>query len=630
MPQLKPFDAGDIGLRPTETGVEARAATARRIGTFYNQQAGATETLARETDRLGRETEKLGGETRGLGRETERLGSETKGLGRETQRLGSETGKLGSETQQLGRETGQLGDFKGHLLTATGRQFGSAIEAAGNEAVRYLDHQQIIQGQVAYSNMLAAKTAEWNNTVKNADPNDPTVAQRFMAQSVEPELQRFSETGFYTEKGQQWATAHVDALRKHFTEKTTADMSTMAGHAAVVNQRQTVNSLSNTVRSDPSSLDFSLAAMESGTEGVLASSPNLNAHDAARARSEILQRGKESIIKSAALGYIEKTGTVPPWVSDPKYAPYVDGAELKQLAQAAKYYQRLNESENRAARVQRDYDLKNDFHVKVNALEASTMPQNAGDPPRLPDNYWSTMRELATHPGAALEPGRLAQMVRNGEILTDKLNKPEPLARVSHNTTMDLLNRMRATDETRLTDNTAIYEAYGAGKLSRADFTFLNGEFASARTPQGARLEKDRGEFFKRFAASVDGAMDFGGHSALGSQRMYAFEMEARRQEEDLRKQGKDPHQIYDPSSPNFIGKLVPKYHVSMSEAQGFEKQIQAEKKSINLTAPGTTITGVETVNAPPIPPPEKRVIGKTYELPKGKAKWNGRAWETP
>jgi hypothetical protein len=78
--------------------------------------------------------------------------------------------------------------------------------------------------------------------------------------------------------------------------------------------------------------------------------------------------------------------------------------------------------------------------------------------------------------------------------------------------------------------------------------------------------------------------MDMGGHSALGSQRMYQFEMDARRQETDLRKSGQDPHSLYDPSSPNFLGKQVAKYHVSFQEAQQFEKQVQGERKALQPT----------------------------------------------
>lgn len=40
MPNITEFDAGNLSIRPSETGVEAFAAAGRRIGAFYNQTAG--------------------------------------------------------------------------------------------------------------------------------------------------------------------------------------------------------------------------------------------------------------------------------------------------------------------------------------------------------------------------------------------------------------------------------------------------------------------------------------------------------------------------------------------------------------------------------------------------------------
>lgn len=62
MPKIPTYEAGNVKLQPSETGIEATAQTARRVGMFFTQQAGAQEQLARETDRLGAETERLGSE----------------------------------------------------------------------------------------------------------------------------------------------------------------------------------------------------------------------------------------------------------------------------------------------------------------------------------------------------------------------------------------------------------------------------------------------------------------------------------------------------------------------------------------------------------------------------------------
>ncbi len=215
-----------------------------------------------------------------------------------------------------------------------GRRLGSAISTAGEVATSFIDHQEISHGANALAGLVQAKTQQWNDIAKHADPNDPTVAQKFLTENLEPDLDKF-RSGFLSQKAGQWAEHHVEQFRQHMFEKTSADMSTLAGQAAVVNSHKTVNGLSNTVYSDPSSLDFALKTLDTSVGGIVDSSPNLSGAAAGKAKGELLQAGREAIVKSAAVGYIEKTGQVPPWATDPKYSPYINGAELKQFEKAA-------------------------------------------------------------------------------------------------------------------------------------------------------------------------------------------------------------------------------------------------------------------------------------------------------
>lgn len=489
MPQIRQYSAPEgLTLHPTETGITATAAAARRVQGAFNEAAASKKEIAAD-------------------------------------------------------------------IEATGRRFGSAVQSVGDVAIKAIEHQEISHGAAGFASLAQSKTQEWNDIVKTADPNDPTLARKFVEENLEPDLEKF-RSSFLTEGGQRWVESHVDQLRQHMFRTTSADMSRLAGDAVVVNQHRTINALSNTVRADPSSMDFSLQTLESATNGVIGSSPNISPTDASRVRMQVLQKGKEDIIKSAALGYIEKTGTVPPWTTDEKYAPYINGAELKQLAQAARYYQRLGESENRAARVQRDYEAKVDFNGKINKLEVDTMPQNVGDEPTLPKDYWQRLRALGTHPGAAFEPGRLKTMVTNGEAITSRLNKPEPLARVSHDTTVDLLKRIRASDDSRLTDNGPIYDAYQNGELTNADFNFLTREFVNMRSPDGLRLAQRKDEFLKSVTPSIDKSNPLMGKiDQDGKSNVYRLMVDVERKMEEYRKAGKNPYDLLDPSKPEFMGK---------------------------------------------------------------------------
>lgn len=220
--------------------------------------------------------------------------------------------------------------------TAEGRFIGSGIEAAGQAVVKYLDHQQISQGSAAYASIINAKQKQWDEIVKRADPNDPTVAARFIEENLKPDLDKF-KTGFLTENGQRWAESHANQFLTHMQKSTSADMSTMAGQAIAINMRQTVNQLSNAVRSDPSSLDFSLSALEGTVNGMVATSPTLSGTQVGKVRTEALQRGKEEIVQSYLVGLAAiNPDAATKAVESGKYSAFISGDQAKAIVANAR------------------------------------------------------------------------------------------------------------------------------------------------------------------------------------------------------------------------------------------------------------------------------------------------------
>lgn len=417
MPQIPQFDAKDAGFRASETGVESVAGAARRVGMFYNQEATAEETLARSTERLG-----------------------------------AQTAELGSE--------------KANLLTGEGARLGSAVAAAGDAAVKYAEHQEVSHGSAAFAGLLQSATQDWNDRVKNADPNDTTIAPAFMA-GLNDKFEQF-QSAFNTEGGQQWAQEHVNALRQHFAEKTSADMSTMAGQAAVVNQQRTINMLSNTVHDDPSSIDFALAALKSSTEGMLSTSPNLTGPEAARARDEISQKGAEAIVKSAAIGYISKTGQVPPWAEDPKYSPYINGQELQLFAKQAQVQQRVDTATQKQTMVlQRQIDEQNvRAAANKNFADNVSFDQTTGQAVIKPEFFQNTLDIVRKYPNAPNAAETVKTYLDWAEGQQRLNEKPQRIA-TDRATASSLDDRMFAADNpTTVLD---IRKAENEHKLSTQD-----------------------------------------------------------------------------------------------------------------------------------------------------------------
>ncbi len=413
-----------------------------------------------------------------------------------------------------------------------GRRIGSGIGAAGEVAVNHLAHEDISQGAPAFAGMVAGSTKLWDDTLKaNTKPDgtvDPTTGKQFL-EKLEPELEKF-KSGFLTEKGQQWAEAHVDSFRQHMFEKTSADMMTAAGENVKIQAKQTINNLSVNARSDPSSLDFSLKTLNSSVDAVIDSS-GLTGVAAVKARAELRQSGSEAIVKSAALGQIEKTGEVPEWTTDKRFSPYINGAELKQMVQEARSQQRLNRAEVRAAQKDREDGLKKNINQSLSDLDFAT--DDKGQPIPKQEAVARLRQIVKNNPeGAALERDKVHATLKG---LEREIAGAETPTKVSQQNAHGFMQQIRSPDANLPELENKIYDSYGNGGLNRADRDDLLKQVVDRKTPQGAALAQDRDEFFKKYGPTIDTANALsvkedigGGHTQLGKEKLYLAEMDAR------------------------------------------------------------------------------------------------------
>lgn len=561
MPNIQVFDAPDLAIRPTETGVEATAAAARRGGAFYNSAGEAMNAVAASQEQ-------------------------------------------------------------------TGRVLGSAIEGAGpayksiHDFVEKTDgHREVSHGALVGTQMADGIDQSWNllvkggkdadgNVIPPADPNDESVRAKFLEQTVEPALDKF-RNGFSTETGQQFADEMANRIRQHIFTKSAADMSTLAGVATKSNAIQTINTLANTVRNDPSSLDFALSTVDHAVGAIAGSSPTLTPETAAKVQAEISSDGKAALVKTYLYSVGEKNpAELERVIQSGKYAQYLDPTDTQRITDYAKGSARINDAEARRQTAQQQHDQDQAFGATMNDLELSTLPKTTGEQPTLPDDYYDRLRKAAEMPGAQRDPARFKAMAENGERITSRLGKPEPLAPISHASTIDLLNRIRASDDTRLQNTDAIYKAYGDGKLNNSDFSFLMKEWTDQRSPEGARLSQAKADFFKGVAPMIENQVfdpTQGGDDR--KLRMYSFQRDVENNVAQYIRDKKNPYDLLDPSKPDYMGRPEilnqPKYRTSL------QQQLSGSAGgSVNLTGPGKAITGVQVTDAP-IP---QRQAGETLD----------------
>jgi hypothetical protein len=87
-----------------------------------------------------------------------------------------------------------------------------------------------------------------------------------------------------------------------------------------------------------------------------------------------------------------------------------------------------------------------------------------------------------------------------------RATQPEPSPRVSGDTTLDLLDRIRRRDgdPDKIADIGPIIEAYNGGKLSKTDFKYVAKQLDEAVTPEGQVLARKIQAFITGIRASTD------------------------------------------------------------------------------------------------------------------------------
>lgn len=394
MPNIKGFEAPDLTLRPSETGIDATVQGAKRVGVAYGQVADA--------------------------------------------------------------------------LNQTGQRAASATRDVGQQAVDYEDHREISVGAATGTALMAQKLSDWNATIKNADPNDPSVAQKFLTENLEPALEQW-KSGFNTETSQKYAEQFADQLRRDMFHRTAADMSTMAGIAVQQNARTTVNRLATAVAADPSSLDFALKTADHSLGTMVDSSPTLDPETSAKVKTQVLQEAKENIVKSAVTGMITKNPDTDLSVVEQRYGEFLKPGEVQMFQKAAQAQAKVNAYYDKQTAIAQ----KQEADLKVRTTATKTITDNVsidqnGKPFIKPQFFKDALDIARANPDAPTAAATARTMIDWGESQQNKEEKvaSDPTVR------QDLTDRM--FDPDKPTTALDLMKASAAGKLSDHDFQTMH------------------------------------------------------------------------------------------------------------------------------------------------------------
>lgn len=511
MVNIKDYNSTVAGFRPTDAGVDAAAQAGRRANAAFSEAAGAVSKVSGAVSRVG-----------------------------------SETRELGSETTQVGNEF------------ATNMEQG--IRYAGKVAVDYMDHRDISQGSAAYAKLMDRMTNEWNKIVsdKNTDPNDPTIAQKFRENVLQPELDTFQK-GFLTDAGQQWAQARTTSFRDHMVTKTMADMGSLAAEAAKVNIRATVNGLSNTAMLDPSSVAHLLKEVD-GTVGTMVdTSPNLRGVEGAKLRGLAVQQAQENIVKYGAIGAIQKSAnpeaTADEWAR--KYPDLINGAEVKMLAANARQQMRAIRQDS----VWADHQQKLQAQDQSDQKEVEWLKRLYSDDPAQQSEV--TSKAIVNDPTL----NRTAKERTLGLIRREM--QPETERTISNDTFVNLVTKIRNGE---VTDMNPLFDARtrkagSPGSMTKQDFLEARGVLMDMQTPEGSKLGQVQAKFMKGIGPLLDRSTMLGVDPS-GGRNKYEFETFVSEQVAKAKRDHKNPFDLFNPGSPEYLGKdaTVKPYISTMQE----------------------------------------------------------------
>jgi hypothetical protein len=531
MPRIVEYTAQSDTLRPSETGVDAFAAAGRRIGAFYNQAGESEKQAAQDLARAG------------------------EGVARAEERKFSAFGDIASG----------------------GAMAGKSIAGLVQVAQDTEGHQEVSHGAATASVAGATLSQKWNDVARNADPNDPTIAGKFIQEEFEPWADNFRQS-FQTPTGQRFAETQIAHIRDHLLEKSYADMSDMAGRAVRDNITKMSSAWSNNALSDPSSVPFLLANAPRLIGAVVSTSPNLSPRDAAALHADVLDQAQRNIVRAGGAGILQNA-------ADPeaawkayaaRYPDLIDAQEGVHFAAVARGAAHVNEQHTDARQGAAQQASLTDFRGKATDLMDGT--NVASGNPQLSPDYWSQYKQLLTHPGA--DTATMSNAYELGRALTYRMktNAPDPEPPASHAATMDLLAQMRSGSLTPAD----VYKAYGSQKINGSDLAMLDAKLKALQTPQGQALERREAGFIQSIAPTIT--------RGLGDQdaklHLYDFQMNVDRRVADYTKAGKNPVDLFDPSNPDYLGAAPALSAFQKPSLQATLPTIAAGKKPIASDVP--------------------------------------------
>ena len=452
----------------------------------------------------------------------------------------------------------QGSDFGGPGLTQIGNAMQGAGQDIGNGAM-YLAQQEGREEVTDVHTQLAKANAEWtlhmNDRGNATAPGDSTFAPKFI-EDFDNYINKLGEN-YTTAKGKRAFDQGVGQLRAHFIERAGMFQANLAGVHAKQQFQTVLDSSRNALVNDPSQFDRLLVS----THTALNDPEGLYAKIPVAQREPLIRMTKEQLAMSAVQGYINLSPQLAlKQLQSGRWDEYLDADKRVMLERSAEVgirgqeveAQRVEAMKIKARKEEERATQENIVQAMANGSLTTKMIMSSNLPPTGEGSKEHFLNVLRTR---------------------SKENAERPIKTVP-SVMLDLFTRVHLPDgdPRKITDESALNDAYIGKQLSFEDFSRLRKEVTDARTPDGEKLGKRRSDFVSGVSAQIDKSNPLMGKiDASGKQQVYEFSYYVDQQVDAYRKAGKNPYDLFDPSKPDYLG--------SPQVISGFQKTIQQSMK---------------------------------------------------
>ena len=486
----------------------------------------------------------------------------------------------GASELPLGQVTRQAfaSDFTG---AGQGLQHvGQALQQVSSDGIaiqRMVQEQQarkeVTQAHIELAGLNAEAAKELDRIQNSPDVLDDAWAEQFNAR-WSTQLDNVSSK-YNTAHGQQAFDRGAADFRAHYLVESARVQSNLAGVQAVDNFKQYIEASRNALLSNP--LQFE--RLEKDSINLLSDPNGVFANIPANKRTELMRYTRESLAVSAVQGVIQK---------DPELAlaklqlgdwgQYLDGDKTHQLMVEAQVGINGLDAEARRREAEqerlRKLEIKNTQNQFISLLDSdkltSEMILNSNLDPvgeGSKEHYLNIIRARA------------------------KEHKEKPIQQDPK----IYLNVLQGIRSGEITDETQIEQVFAMSAQNRKGITWedtksLRKEFEERRTPSGRVLGDAIDSFVKKHQAAIDRSNPVMGiKDELGTRKLGQFNDFILHKVEEYRQEKKNPHDLFDESKPDYIGKpeIIDRYRTTTMESIHSKAESARRGMKPKITPPG-------------------------------------------